>query len=450
MRMSALIYAPSDTPEAMSLATKKVAGVPLIVRSIATLAEAGIERVALLVAESQKARIAAFIDRYRGKGMPAVEMISYDEPYRVSPDIVRTIGEGAAGRMLVINANLIFDKGLIAAIRGAALKAGAVMLCEEGVHPLPVMDVTPDAWATIEEFAGTEARSIESCLGHLRGLAQPEMAKIPTGSDTFLLRTTRDRAVAEKSLAESIRHRTPGPIAKLINKRISLPVSLFLSKLWISPNSITGFNIVIGLFAGVFVADGHSYEMILLGAVLFQTASIVDGCDGEVARLTFRCTKFGQYADTLSDNLSLGSMLGGIMAGYWRATHSPVAFYVGAIMLASTALTIFLIVRFLRRETDSASLATFNKAYLQKLTGQPRWLMAFIKYGKYALWKDVYSLIFLIAAVLGVLYWLLFIVAFGTTLAAATLTYLNVQEWYAARTRRAVAGSEIGTEGQSA
>lgn len=442
MKNSALIYVPSDTPEAMSITTAKVAGVPLIVRGIMTLADAGVESIALLMAESQRQKVERFLERYGDKKLPSIDIITYAEPYRVSSDIVKRIVDGAAGRLLMINGNLIFEKELLANVRRMALRDGRVLLCEEGAHRIPVIDITPAALATLIDFTEQRPRSIESCLAQLAELAEDERAKLPVKSYTFLLKSFRDRAVAEKALAESIRLGTPGPVARYINKRISLPISLFLSKLWVSPNSITGFNIILGVFAGVFAADGSNYWMILLGAGLFQAASIVDGCDGEAAKLTFRCSKFGQYADTLSDNLSLGSMLTGIMAGYWRSTHSPIAFYVGAIMLATTGLTIFWIMRYLKRNTQSASLATFDTAYLQKLSNQPRWLLAFIRFGKYTLKKDAYSFFFLVFAAMGVLYWWLFIVALGTTIAAAILTYLNAQEWLSARsTGRAMPAS---------
>ncbi|MBN1282470.1 MAG: CDP-alcohol phosphatidyltransferase family protein [Proteobacteria bacterium] len=431
MKNSALIYVPSDTPEAMSLATVKVAGVPLIVRGIMTLAEAGVECVALLIAESQRRKIEEFLERYGAYRLPRVEIMAYDEPYRVSPTLARRIAARAAGRMLIVNANLIFEKELLRCMRAIPLNDGASMPCEQGAHPVPAIDATAGALASLEEFTAEMPRSIESCIRHIAGLAAPNAARLSAQSNTFLLRTVRDRAVAQKSLAEAIRLGTPGPVARHLNKRISLPVSLLLCRLWISPNSITAFNIVIGVFAGVFAADGHRYWVILLGAALFQLASVIDGCDGEVAKLTFRCTKFGQYADTLSDNLSLASMLIGLMAGYWRATHSPVAFAAGGIMLGGTALTIFWIMRYLKRNTDSASLATFDKAYLQSLSGQPRWLLTFIRYGKYTLKKDVYSFSFLAFALAGVLYWWLFIVAFGTTVSALILTYLNAQGWLA-------------------
>lgn len=449
MKSNALIYVPSDTPEAMALATVKVAGVPLIVRGIMTLAATGIDSIVLLIADSQRRKIEAFLDRYRGKKLPEIEMVNYDEPYRVSPALVRRIAERSAGRLLLINANLLFEAGLVSEMRAVPLENGEIVRCKEGAHARPVFDVPLVMWQKLESFTAERPRSIESCLKHLRETAQHRVVSLPPERHTFLLKSIRDRAVAEKSLAEAIRHSMNAPVAKHINKRISLPASLFLSKLWVTPNAITGFNILIGLFAGVFAADGHNYWMILLGAILFQLASIIDGCDGEVAKLTFRCTKFGQYADTLCDTLTLGSFLVGIMAGYWRSTHSPVAFYVGAVMLINTAVTIFWMARYLKRNTRSASLATFDKDYLSKLSDQPRWLLLLIKFGKYTLKKDVFSFSFLVSAILGILYWWLFITAFGVTIAALILTYLNAQQWFRSRSRKlATAGPE--SEGQSA
>lgn len=427
MKTEAILYVPSDTPEAMMMATDKVAGVPIIVRGILTLAQAGIRGITLLIAGTQREKIERFLTRYTDNHLPEIGILSYDEPYRVSPDIISETASMMDTRCLVINANLIFEKGLVQTMRSVALGEGEVILCQEGVHPLPVIDITPPIWAALGAFTEERSRSIESCIKHLIGTHTSRIAQKPASVDTFLIRKRKDRAVAEKHLTEAIRHSTHGPIAKYINKRISLPLSIFLSKLWISPNTVTIVNIIIGLFSGVFVADGHRYAIILFGTILFQIASIIDGCDGEVAKLTFRCSKFGQYMDSVSDNLSLGSFMTGLIAGYWRHTHSPVAFFMGALMLFSTGIIFFWMILYLKRNTQSASLVTFDREYLQKLSGQPHWLMMLIKYGKYTLKKDVFSFAFFLFGVAGILYSWLFIAAFGTAVAAVILTYLNLK-----------------------
>lgn len=445
MKSRALLYVPLDTPEAMAAATLKVAGVPLIVRGVMTLQMAGIEHCTLLIAASQRDKIEKFLERYRDRKLPEIDIVEYDEPYRVSPSLIARISASVDQRLLLINANLIFERELIAAIRAIPVIPGQVILAKDGAYRIPAMDASREALLALEAFTSERPCSIESCQNFLTEKAQEQVALLPVGSNLFLVRSHRQRCVAEKSLAEAIRHATPGPVAKYLNKKISLPISLVLCKLWVSPHAITVFNILIGLFSGVFVADGHSYWHILFGAVLFQTASIIDGCDGEVAKLTFRCSKFGQYIDSLSDNLSLGSFITGLIAGYWRGTHSYVAFAVGAVLLVNLGITFFWMIRYLAKHTQSASLATFDKDYLSKLSREPRWLLGFIRYGKYTLKKDVFSFLFLLFAIGGVLYWWLFIAAFGVTIAALTLTYLNFQSWKLSRAG-ATAGQTLTTE----
>lgn len=50
----------------------------------------------------------------------------------------------------------------------------------------------------------------------------------------------------------------------------------------------------------------------LIGALVLQMATILDRCDGEVARITLKESKFGQWFDTALDQLSYFSMFIGI------------------------------------------------------------------------------------------------------------------------------------------
>ena len=40
---------------------------------------------------------------------------------------------------------------------------------------------------------------------------------------------------------------------------------------------------------------------LILGGILFQAASVIDGVDGEMARATFRATDFGKTLDSAVD-----------------------------------------------------------------------------------------------------------------------------------------------------
>ena len=65
---------------------------------------------------------------------------------------------------------------------------------------------------------------------------------------------------------------------------------------------VTLFTLGVSFLAGVFFARG-GYWNTLLGALLSVWASILDGCDGEVARLKLQVSKLGCWLETICDYL---------------------------------------------------------------------------------------------------------------------------------------------------
>lgn len=436
MKSSAIIYVPSDTPEAMALAPQKVASVPLIIRSVLNLAEAGINSCILITADSQRTRIEQFLSRYKESRLPNIEFITYEEPYRVSPDMVRAIAERMDRRTLLINTNLLFDSQLVNTIYRHDPNTKKIFICQEGVHPLPIMEITREAWKGLIQFTTDLPHSIESCLKFLLENNPHKEIQKPATVNSFLLKRREDIPVAEKFLAENIRRSTNGVVAKYINKRLSLPMSMIMAKLWVSPHAITSINIVIGLLGGVFLA-GVGYHSMLIGAILFQTASVVDGVDGEVAKLTFRSSKFGQYIDTISDNLALASVLIGLTVGSYRTLQSISVFIAGGIAILGILIIIATMARFLKRNTNSASLVTFDKEYLQKRSSSENpVVMAFLRYCKHFAKKDIFTFIVLVLALSGLIQYWIFFVALGGVLGSASLIYLEVSDSRKARRSR--------------
>lgn len=127
--------------------------------------------------------------------------------------------------------------------------------------------------------------------------------------------TPDDLKAAEKKLYGSLTRATDGFLARLINRRISL---FFSSRIWrfgITPNMVTGFTLVLGILAGLAFAQGSGMWWGLLGATLFQMQSIIDGVDGELARLMHKEAPFGFWFDISVDNISHMAVFGGIAVG---------------------------------------------------------------------------------------------------------------------------------------
>jgi len=74
-----------------------------------------------------------------------------------------------------------------------------------------------------------------------------------------------------------------GFVSRFLNRPISRRITSFLLKFPLHPNAWTISIFVLPVIASVFLARGD-YVSVIIGAAVFQAFSILDGCDGEIAR----------------------------------------------------------------------------------------------------------------------------------------------------------------------
>jgi len=122
-----------------------------------------------------------------------------------------------------------------------------------------------------------------------------------------------DRLLAEQKLDAWLMKSTDGIFARM-NRKVSIPISRQLIKFPITPNMVSLFTLGVSFSAGASFALGSRGYM-LLGAVLSVFASILDGSDGEVARLTFQDSAFGCWLETVCDYLYYVFIFAGMMIG---------------------------------------------------------------------------------------------------------------------------------------
>src|SRR5205809_3132349 len=94
-----------------------------------------------------------------------------------------------------------------------------------------------------------------------------------------------------------------GFVSRFLNRPISRRITRFLLKFPIHPNWWTISIFVLPLIACVFLVRGN-YISIVIGAAIFQAFSILDGCDGEIARAKNLESKFGERLDYFCDFLA--------------------------------------------------------------------------------------------------------------------------------------------------
>ena len=83
---------------------------------------------------------------------------------------------------------------------------------------------------------------------------------------------------------------------------IARPLVPLISKLRLTPNTMTLCGLVLNLAAAVIIGFGH----LLIGGIVFLLAGLFDMLDGALARYMQKVTRFGAMFDSIVDRLTEG------------------------------------------------------------------------------------------------------------------------------------------------
>jgi 1L-myo-inositol 1-phosphate cytidylyltransferase / CDP-L-myo-inositol myo-inositolphosphotransferase len=125
---------------------------------------------------------------------------------------------------------------------------------------------------------------------------------IPAPIDPLVVTTSADVNDAEWRLLRGLVKDTDGFMARNVERPISLRIARRLASTGITPNQITLLSVGVGLCGALFFLSAH-WLWQTVGALLFLAHSILDGCDGELARLRFQESRFGGIIDYWGDNV---------------------------------------------------------------------------------------------------------------------------------------------------
>ena len=108
-----------------------------------------------------------------------------------------------------------------------------------------------------------------------------------------------------------------GFVSRHLNRRISRPIARGLSHTPITPNqvSVASLGVALGSFFCFF------YGYYIIAALLAQASSIVDGIDGDLARLKKMTSAFGGFMDAVLDRYADALIILGLTI--WAAGEDP-------------------------------------------------------------------------------------------------------------------------------
>ncbi len=192
---------------------------------------------------------------------------------------------------------------------------------------------TPVLFEALERSAAIHGDT--SLSGGVRCLATAGKVKALDIQGRFWLDVDDPKALekAERVLLEQVRDKpNDGPVSRYLNRPLSVRISRQLTRLAISPNQISLVSFLFSLLAaGLFAVGG--YPALLAGGVLAQVASIIDGCDGEVARLKFRESDFGGWFDAVLDRYADAFLLFGLTWHAYGARADGIVLLIGFLAI---------------------------------------------------------------------------------------------------------------------
>jgi phosphatidylglycerophosphate synthase len=300
-------------------ASARVAGLSVVLRALLALQDAGVEEIVL-------------------RGLSADDLPQDARlRLRVLP------GDAAPVPALVAFANTVWHPAITQRLVRTHVEGGEIVAVGS---PRPLLFV-----------AGAEA--VERCCSRQLSAEEAQAAFLAPAEFVLAVESHEARQHAEELLLASLLKPTDGIISRHLNRKISLWISSKLLNTSLTPNQMTLIAAVFGL-AGVFFAWRGGFWGLVGGALLLQVQSILDGCDGELARLKYLRGRLGEWLDQISDDVINISFLAAVGLSLAREGSSWAAWVTLVSVVAHTCYQLSLYAAFVFKAGGRGSVTTIR------------------------------------------------------------------------------------------
>ena len=145
-----------------------------------------------------------------------------------------------------------------------------------------------------------------------------------------------------------------GLVSKHLNRRVSRPLARMLARSPVTPNqvSVASFAVALGSLA-LFLSGQNVWA-----ALAAQASSIIDGVDGDLARLKNMSTRFGGFLDAVLDRYADVAILAGLT--YWSVEFEKLGSSGLTWTFGLLAVSGSLILSYTRARAEASHRVTFS------------------------------------------------------------------------------------------
>jgi hypothetical protein len=298
------------------------------------------------------------------------------------------LGPAQSGATLLLSTNAIFRRGVLVRLLDAPEQCGA--LARLGY------DAFPADWESLHERVNPRHSDAHAWIVH----GPDEVPEV------------------ERQVLRSTGKPSDGLVSRLLNRPVSRLVSRLLVGTRVTPNQISLVVLAV-LAVSLWTLARGSASGFVIGMLLFHLASVLDGCDGEIARAKFLESPRGALLDTSVD--LLGNFLLPFAIGLGLSRSELVApelrngyLLEGILTSAGVALGVAALAR-ARPSHARSDFNDFGSSVIDRF-GVPRWLTATLQAIANLLRRDSYVVVFVVLAVLDAPEWILHFLAFGVAM----------------------------------
>lgn len=274
----------------------------------------------------------------------------------------------------------------------------------------------------LEEAGASDLREF---VKHLQGAPIETLVHAEEGW-SIGIHNKADAVRAEDKLWQSCRKNADGLVSRHINRYISLWISRRIAATKISPNHISILTFSMGIAAALVAAIGGFWAFALAG-LIYQTNSVIDGVDGELARTKYEFSLLGEWLDTLSDDFSDLFIYIGLGIGAWRTVEAPIQalgpelwLWLGGLAALGKVVSMALYYRWLIAN-KRGDLLSFQWSFEESDEGPPSLLKRALQGTKYFFKKDFIVFVAMLMGLVGALPWLLFLLGPGNIIVAISV-----------------------------
>ena len=326
----------------------RVGSVPIVLRSILGAAKAGAERIVVVIDRVNGLRVRQELLK-TGRVPNHVEWCGVTPGEDSVPALIGQLASEIDGHLVLISGDGVYHPSLHKRVAEWD-RAGDTLTFMTDCETVGICSLSRKASSALARRYPTVTGSSEGILSGLSMAYYMESTEV-TEDKWQRIGNERQRQLAERKLDGWLVKPTDGIFARA-NRRISIPISRRIIPFPITPNMVSLFTLGVSFAAGAFLALGGYWHM-LTGAILSWFSSVLDGCDGEVARLKLQESDFGCWLETICDNLYYLFIFSGLTIGLARSSSNHNYLLWGGLLLLG-AIASAVMTGFQRHQLSSA------------------------------------------------------------------------------------------------